>query len=92
MIILNVVYHAKKGMRGALYEALTPKAEIFRREPGNLCYSYFAACEDEDALLLLEKWESEEALTAHGQTDVFASLGAIKDAYVERMELNKFEC
>ena len=64
MIILNVIYKAKEGQRQALYEALTPKAEYFRREKGNIRYDYFNSCANENDLLLLEWWESAEALAA----------------------------
>ena len=91
MIILNVIYTVKEGQRRALYEALTPKAEYFRREAGNLRYDYFSSCEDENCLLLLEWWENAEALAAHSKTETFAALKEIKEKFVLDTSIQKFE-
>lgn len=90
MIVLNVTYTCKPGKRRAFYEELIPKAEYFRKEKGCVQYAYFEALEDENRLLLVEKWEDETALGAHASTEIFKSLGAVKEGFVEDTKLEKF--
>ena len=91
MIVLNVTFHVKPGMRDAYYEELKPFGEYFRKEKGNHCYSYFASCEDPDVLFLLEKWEDRDALRAHSHTEVFASLAPINEKYTTDIQLKRYE-
>ena len=91
MIVINVYYECKPGKRQEFYHAILPKAEFFRKESGNIQYAYFNALEDDDRLLLVEKWADEASLKAHASTDVFKSLGELKEQYVTKVTLEKFE-
>lgn len=53
---------------------LTLSDAVQQNEPGNILYQL---CKDEDGTyIVLEMYESEEALTAHGQSDHFKAAGA----------------
>lgn len=82
MLVLNVTYKVKDGLREEYYNAIAPLAKYFNTENGCICYKYYNSCEDKNELFLLEKWESKEAQLAHTETEQFASLQALKDKYV----------
>ena len=84
MIILNVTYKCKPGMREKFVEAI--KAEgidaASRAEAGNFKYDYYMSVDNSDELLLVEKWRDADALAEHGRQPHFARLGQLKPDYV----------
>ena len=94
MIVLNVTYTMKENVSPADFvnaleeNGLSPYC---RREKGNICYSYFYPADGGSQVLLLEKWEDEESLTAHAQTENFARIGQIKNQYVEATDIKKYQ-
>jgi quinol monooxygenase YgiN len=50
-----------------------------------------ASTEDENVLLMFEKWESKEALDTHMQTEHFKAFGAaIEDLVAKELEITIF--
>lgn len=93
MKVLNVYYHIKPGMTEKFIEELYSNdiPGICAAEDGCLGYDYFAPLEDEDGLLLVEKWESEEALAVHKTQPHFAFLQQLKDELVDTTDIKIFE-
>ena len=92
MIILHVTYTTKPGQREAFINAIAEAGidAACRAENGNCCYDYFYAAQKEDTVLLVEKWESIEALKAHMQTAHFQALGPIKEQFVQESVMEKY--
>ena len=92
MEILNVTYKCKPGMREKFLEAI--KAEgldaACRAEAGNIKYDYYFSDADPDELLLLEKWQDEEAVKSHNAEMHFKRLGEVKEAYVNETVLERY--
>ena len=82
--ILEVHYTVRDGMREAFYERIISEgiAAASRNEPGNESYDYYFSTDNVNELLLLEVWKNEEAVKAHGRTEHFARLGAVKQEFV----------
>ena len=93
MIILNVYYKAKSGMRAEFYEAVLAAGvpDASRAEEGNIKYDYYFSEADDDELLLVEHWKDEEAFVNHTQQEHFKSLGPIKDEYLEGTRIDRFD-
>ena len=93
MLTWNVTYHCKPGQREAFYQALCDLGirENSIHEDGNLKYDYYFDAQDPDILLLVEIWESQEALTAHSSTETFAKLQALKGIYCTDVKLDRFD-
>ena len=92
MIVLNVTYKCKPGMREAFLEAIQSEGidEASRKEPGNLKYGYFLPLDGGD-LLLVEHWRDADALQAHAETPHYARLKELKSAYVTETVVERFE-
>ena len=89
MIVLNVTYKCKAGMRemflaSIIAEGIDGKC---RAEEGNIKYEPTDGSND---LLLVEKWKDAEALAAHGRQDHFLRLGELKLGYVDDTVIEKF--
>ena len=94
MILLNVYYKAKHGMREEFFKAVNELKvpEMSRAEEGNMKYDYYFSDADPDELLLIEHWKDQEAFEIHCGTEHFKSLGAVKEKYLVGTDLNKREC
>ena len=93
MIVLNVTYQCKPGMREAFLERIQAEGidAASRAEAGNLQYDYFLPFDDNGDLLLVEKWKDETALAAHGKTAHLRRLAELKPLYVNETVIERFE-
>ena len=92
MIMLNVFYRAKPGMREKFVGEVDSSGTLasIRGEKGCGGYEYFASLEDPDRLFLLEQWADEEALTVHQSSPGMAALRTIKEKYVADTEIRRY--
>ena len=92
MIVLNVFYQARPGMRERFAEEMASSGLLaaIRGEEGCGGYEYFAALEDPDRLFLLEQWADEAALAAHQASGNMAALRAVKDRYVLTTDIRRY--
>lgn len=92
MIVLNVTYKCKPGMREAFLGAI--KAEgldaACRAEAGNRKYDYYMAADNADEMVLLEKWIDADALALHSKEPHFLRIGELKNEFVEETVIEKF--
>ena len=93
MIILNVLYKCRPGMKEAFLEAILTEGigAASRAEAGNIRYDYYLPADGSDELLLVEKWQSAGALAAHGEQPLYARLKALKADYVTDTVIERFE-
>ena len=93
MIVLNVTYRCRPGMREEFLEAILREGvdEASRNEAGNLKYDYYLPFDGGDDLLLVEKWRDADALRLHAETPHYAKLKGLKPAYVTETVVERFE-
>lgn len=93
MIVLNVTYKCKPGVRDEFLEMIMTEGidEACRAEDGNIKYDYYLPADGNDELLLVEKWRDADALAVHGGQPHFARIGELKTNYVEETTIEKFE-
>ena len=92
MIVLNVTYKCKPGMRETFLGMIQKEGidAASRSEAGNKKYDYYIPASGGDELLLVEKWETQEALAVHGKQAHFARLGELKNEYVAEVVIEKY--
>lgn len=92
MIVLNVTYKCKEDMREEFLEAIMTEGidAACRAEDGNIKYDYYMSTQDDNEMLLLEKWRDAEALSAHQAQEHFKRLGEIKNEFVNETILEKY--
>ena len=88
---LYVVYHARPGGRELFVRTLVEQGVLtaIRNEPGCLAYDYYFSAQDENELLLIERWASAEHQRIHMQQPHMARLRTIKEQYVDGTQLGK---
>jgi quinol monooxygenase YgiN len=92
MIVLNVTYKCKPEMREEFLEAIMSEGidDACRSEEGNIKYDYYFHTDNNDELLLVEKWKDADALEKHSKQPHFARLGELKKDYVNDTIIEKF--
>lgn len=83
-LTLFVKYTAKPGMRESFVRTLVEKGIVtaIRGEAGCLCYDYYFSAQDQNVVLLIEKWESAQHQRIHMTQPHMAELMAIKDEFI----------
>ncbi len=92
MLVLNVTYTSKPGMREEFIRAVADEGidVASRNEDGCIKYDYYRSVANDDELLLIEKWADQDALKAHWQEPHFARLGELKAQYMEDTDIAKY--
>ncbi len=93
MIVLNVTYKCKDGMRDEFLEAIMTEGidVACRAEDGNFKYDYYMSTQDDNEMLLVEHWRDADALAVHQSQAHFKRLGEIKNEFVDETIIEKYE-
>lgn len=93
MLGLNVTYIMKPGMGEEFLRRLEEGGlrQAILAEEGCLGYDYYRSAEDEDVLLLVERWTDQPAQQAHLQQPHMALIRSAKDACVAETRLESYE-
>lgn len=91
MLKLSVNYFAKPGRREEFLRRVVEEGILtaIRREEGCLRYDYYLSCQNEDEILLLEAWDTEEHQRIHMEQEHMKRLRAIKDECIAETKLNR---
>jgi len=75
MIIVVATITSKPGKRNEIISKSQKVISKTRMESGCISYELMASTEDENVLVMVERWENMESLQAHMQTPHFQSFG-----------------
>lgn len=80
-ITVNLFYTGKNGSARKFVEEMESSgtADSIRNEPGNLGYDYFISLSDPETVLLIDSWESQEAIDAHHASPMMKTLAGLRD-------------
>ena len=92
-LTLHVTYTAKPGCRETFVRKIVTAGILtaIRNEEGCLAYDYYFSAQDENVVLLIERWESEAHLRVHLTQPHMADLRKIKEEFVENTRLVKVQ-
>lgn len=91
-ITFNILYSSSGDNAKKFAEEMvsTGLVERVRAEPGNKRYEYFLAMDDTDSVLLIDQWDSQEAITAHHKSQLMEEITKLRDQYQLRMKVTHF--
>lgn len=91
MIILNAKITVKPDKREEVISKMQDLIKATREEPGCVNYELYASTEDENVLMMFEKWESRDALDSHIETEHFKAFGEEIGIYLAKeMEIDAY--
>ena len=92
MLVINIFYRGKNGSAKKFAEEMVSSGivDLVRKEEGNLGYSYFFPMEDEETVLLIDKWEDENALDRHHKTEMMKKIAELREKYHLSMRVEQY--
>ena len=92
MITVNLRYTGKDGSARKFAEEMerTGTADAIRAEAGNLIYEYYIPMNDPETILLIDAWESQEALDIHHASPMMKTIAELREKYDLHMTVQRF--
>ena len=91
-LTINIYYTGKNGSARAFAKEMVESGlvERIRNEEGNLKYEYFFPMNDEETVLLIDRWKNEEAIEKHHKTEMMSEIAKLRDKYNIHMRVEQF--
>ena len=91
-ITINIYYRGQNGSARAFAEEMEKSgvAAKIRAEKGNLRYDYFFPMNNPETVLLIDSWESEEAIDIHHASPMMAEISRLREKYDLHMKVERF--
>ena len=91
-IIVNLRYTGKNGNARKFAEEMTASGTLaaIRAEAGNLRYEYYQPLDDPETILLIDSWESQEAIDIHHASPMMATIAALREKYDLHMTVERY--
>lgn len=92
-LTINIYYTGPKGNALKFIKEMINKGilEQIRKEKGNIRYEYFMPIEDPNTILLIDEWESKEALDLHHQSLMMQQIIKLREKYHLKMKVQKYQ-
>lgn len=92
MITVNLYYTGTNGNARKFAEEMESSgiADLIRAEKGNIRYEYFFPMKDPEAVLLIDAWESQEAIDAHHASPMMAKIAELRNKYDLHMKVERY--
>ena len=92
-ITINIYYKGENGNAKKFAEEMISSGILdrVRKEEGNLKYEYFFPMDDEETVLLIDRWKNEEALDIHHKSEMMKEIAELRSKYHLSMKVEKFK-
>ena len=92
MITVNLYYTGKNGNARKFAEEMqsSKTADMIRAEKGNIRYEYFFPMNDPEMVLLIDAWESQEAIDAHHASPMMQTIAKLREKYDLHMKVERY--
>ena len=91
-ITVNLYYTGKDGSARAFAKEMEESgtASRIRAEEGNLRYEYFYPANDDETVLLIDKWKDQKSLDAHHASPMMKEIAALREKYDLHMKAERY--
>ena len=92
-ITINIYYKGENGNAKKFAEEMLSSGIVdrVREEEGNEKYEYFFPIDDEETVLLIDRWKNEEALDIHHKSEMMRQISDLRNKYHLSMKVEKFK-
>ena len=92
MIIVNLYYTGINGNSRKFAEEMEKSgtADEIRAEKGNVRYEYFFPMNDPETVLLIDSWESQEAIDVHHASPMMQTIAKLREKYDLHMKVERY--
>ncbi len=91
-LTINIYYKGKNGSAKRFVDEMISSGLVdkIRAEDGNISYEYFLPLEDGETVLLIDKWESQQALDIHHKSQMMKEIAILRNKYNLSMKVERF--
>lgn len=91
-LVINIYYTGTNGSARKFAKEMISSGIVdrVRAEDGNEKYEYFYPVDDEETVLLIDKWKNQEALDIHHKSDMMQEIAKLREKYGLRMRVEKY--
>ncbi len=91
-LTVNLYYTGENGNAAKFADEMESSgiAGAIRAEKGNLRYDYFIPMADPETILLIDSWESQEALDAHHASPMMEQIATLREKYDLHMSVERY--
>ena len=91
-ITVNLYYTGTNGSAKKFAQEMESSgtADKIRAEKGNLRYEYFFPMNDPETVLLIDSWESQEAIDIHHASPMMQTIASLREKYDLHMRVERF--
>lgn len=91
-ITVNIYYTGQNGSARKFATEMLASGIVdnIRAEAGNLGYEYFLSMKDPETVLLIDSWDSQEAINAHHASPMMAKISELRDKHDLHMRVMRF--
>ena len=91
-LTINIYYTGKDGSARKFAEEMVEKGVVdrVRNEEGNEKYEYFFPMDDQETVLLIDRWKSQEALDEHHKSPMMKEIADLREKYKLHMRVEQF--
>ena len=91
-LIINIYYKGENGSARLFAKEMVSRGIVdrVRAEKGNFGYEYFFPMDDVETVMLIDKWEDDDALDKHHKSDMMKEIAELREKYKLSMKVEKF--
>lgn len=91
-ITVNLYYTGKNGAAKEFVREMISSGTVqaIKQESGNLKYDYFIKIDEPDTVLLIDSWESQEAIDMHHNSPMMKKIIELRDKYDLHMRVERY--
>ncbi len=88
-VTINIYYKGENGSARKFAEEMTSSGVVdeIRAERGNLKYEYFLPMEDNETVLLIDRWENQEAIDLHHHSPMMEKIAQLREKHNVTMKV-----
>lgn len=91
-ITMNLYYTGTNGSARKFADEMVASGTVaaIRAEPGNLKYEYFTPFDDPETVLLIDSWESQDAIDVHHASPMMQTIAELRTKYDLHMRAERY--
>lgn len=91
-ITINIYYTGENGNARKFAEEMVQSGtvDMIRNEKGNLRYEYFQPLDDAETVLLIDQWESQDAIDVHHASPMMQTIAELREKYGLKMKVERY--
>lgn len=91
-ITVNLYYTGVNGAARKFVEEMISSGTVqkIKEEPGNCKYDYFIQMDDPETVLLIDSWQSQEAIDFHHASPMMKTIVELREKYDLHMRIERY--